>query len=722
MLREKTFGVIFTNPKLPILDYKTQDPKIVIGTLVEVPLGNRTALGVVWKEGSTKFLAKDLKSIIGSIGSLKLNGELISFLSKSHMYTLSPIQSFLKMAIQNLRFHKKESWNIFYKNNKIIRKLTNKQTEVVEVLKAFPQETASYKDITLKLKVNRSLIDSMVAKGVLRKIIVSKKTELIKAQFSKTLSKDQKIASEKIRKYMENNTFSPWLLFGVTGSGKTEVYLDAVSECLNKNKQALILLPEISLTVDFMERVKKRFGVKPGEWHSRLTLSKRRVVYKEVASGDLKLLVGARSAIFLPYKELGLIVVDEEHDNAYKQEEAPIYNARDLAVLRGSLSKCSVVLSSATPSLETWYNFKIGKYKKIDLRERYGKIQFPNIKLVNMNDEKLERDTWISPMLYKEIESTLQRKEQVLLYLNRRGYAPISFCTRCKQSLSCKFCSTKLVLHREKESYVCHICGYTTPLGTKCSECREYGHLIPIGPGVERIQAEIKKLFPKNKNIVLSSDFFSDKERMSEILDEIKSGEKEIIIGTQLVSKGYNFPFLKLVAVIDADMGLSAGDHRILEKNYQTIKQVIGRAGRFSNDSRALIQTWLPEHPIFQALLYDTGVGFLETELEQRKQALAPPFGKLISLILSGFYEEKLMEFGRELRSQFHLLQLTNCEIFGPALAPIPKIRKRTRVRLLIKTRSFEKLSQLEIRDWLKKVMIPKGIYFSVDIDPYSFY
>jgi len=279
-----------------------------------------------------------------------------------------------------------------------------------------------------------------------------------------------------------------------------------------------------------------------------------------------------------------------------------------------------------------------------------------------------------------------------------------------------------LVLHHEKNCYLCHICGSTEPTDTTCNECKEGSTLIPIGPGVERIQSEVRRLFPNNKSVVLSSDFFTDKEKMSEVLEGIRSGKNDIIIGTQLVSKGYNFPMLKLVAVIDADMGLSAGDHRILEKSYQTIKQVIGRAGRFSDGSSAFLQTWLPEHAVFQALLHDTGEGFLETELQERKRGGVPPYGKLISIILSGFFERALIEFGVDLKKQFNLLKLKNCEIFGPALAPIPKIRKKTRVRLLIKTRNFERFSQLEIREWLQKVVVPKGIYFSVDIDPYSFY
>ncbi len=723
MSEEKTFGIIFTNPKIPILDYKTNDVEIQIGSLVEVPLGNRVVLGVVWRDGSPEFQLGDLKSILRVVGTFKLSEEMILFLKKAHAYTLSPIQAFLKMTIQNLDFHKKERTDFIFENNSLrSKKLTQKQFEVVEILKKFPRKRASFKNIADKIKVSRSLIASMVHKGILIKLDEIKKNEIIKPKFSKTLSEKQKKASTMIRKDVAQNSFSSWLLFGVTGSGKTEVYLDAVSECLNKNKQALILLPEISLTIDFIERIKNRYGVIPGEWHSRLSVSKRRNVYNRIVSGELKILVGARSAIFLPYKRLGLIVIDEEHDNSYKQEEVPIYNARDLAVLRGSLALCSVVLSSATPSIETWHNFKIGKYKKIDLPERYGKVQQPSIKLIDMNEEKLRRDTWISPNLNREIESALERGEQVLLYLNRRGYAPISFCTQCRQSITCKNCSTKLVLHREKNCYLCHICGSTEPIDTNCNECKEDSKLIPIGPGVERIQSEIRRLFPNNKSVVLSSDFFSEKEKMPAALEGIKSGKNDIIIGTQLISKGYNFPMLKLVAVIDADMGLSAGDHRILEKSYQTIKQVIGRAGRFSDGSRAFLQTWLPDHAVFQALLNDTGEGFLETELRERKRGGAPPYGKLISIILSGFFERALIEFGVDLKKQFNLLKLKNCEIFGPALAPIPKIRKKTRVRLLIKTRNFEKFSQLEIREWLKKVVVPKGIYFSVDIDPYSFY
>ena len=371
------------------------------------------------------------------------------------------------------------------------------------------------------------------------------------------------------------------VIFGVTGSGKTEVYLNLASERIGKGEQVLILLPEISLTVDFKQRIMKRYGAIAGEWHSQLSLNERRSVFKNVANGRLKLLVGARSALFLPFKNLNLIIVDEEHDSSYKQEEAPIYNARDLAVLRASILKSQIILSSATPSIETWHNCKLGKYHIVNLLKRFGEVYEPRVTLIDMNVEETSKNSWISVPIINQIKLSLEKKEQILIFLNRRGYAPIAFCTMCRISLECKNCSTKLVYHKSKKCYMCHMCGYRVSETTECVKCKSSDNLIPIGPGVERIRDEVSKLFPDASSMIFSSDNLLRGEKNLEEMDKIKSGEINIIIGTQLVSKGYNFPHLKLVVVIDADMGLNAGDHRVIEKSYQVIKQVVGRAGRY---------------------------------------------------------------------------------------------------------------------------------------------
>ncbi len=723
MAFEKQFGVIFTNPKLPVLDYSTLDDSIEIGSLVEVPLGSKVVIGVVWSAGDTKFDHRRLKQIIGTINNIKLEPEFISFLKRAHAYTISPIQSFLKMAVQSLNFHKDQKVSISYKlNNSDHFHITPRQKELVTYIKEQPQSIAQYNKIKKDLGISFSVIKSLEKKGVLSKFVENKYTQ--ERIFNKPiiLNSEQRRAVSQLRISYMKNEFRTWLLFGVTGSGKTEVYLNLASERIEKGEQVLILLPEISLTVDFQQRIMKRYGALSGEWHSQLTLNERRRVFKNVVNGHIKLVVGARSALFLPFKNLSLIIVDEEHDASYKQEEAPIYNARDLAVLRASTLKSQIILSSATPSIETWHNCRLGKYHKVDLLKRFGEVYEPRVTLIDMNVEETPKNSWISVPMIDQIKISLEKKEQVLIFLNRRGYAPIVFCTACRISLECKNCSTKLVYHKKKNCYLCHICGYKAPEKTECVKCKSADNFIPIGPGVERIRDEISKLFPDASSKIFSSDSFSKGEKNVEDMDKIKSGEIDIIIGTQLISKGYNFPHLKLVAVIDADMGLNAGDHRVMEKSYQVIKQVVGRAGRYASDGKALIQTWMPRHPVLQALLEDHGEKFLNAELEQRIEANVPPHGKLISLILSGKNENTLMDFGIKLKNQFYSLNLQDFEIFGPAVAPISRIKNKTRVRLLIKSNKMTKISQIEVRDWLKNILVPNNVYFSVDIDPYNFY
>ena len=723
MAFEKQYGVIFTNPKLPVLDYFTLDENIEIGSLVEVPLGSKVVIGIVWNAGDTKFDHSRLKEIIGTVNNIKLDAEFIIFLKRAHAYTLSPIQSFLKMVIQNLNFHKAQKETVAYKlNNFNSIHITPLQKELISFIKEQPLRIAQYNKIKKSLGVSYSVIKSLEKKGVLSKVSENKYKQEKMSNEPTTLSPEQSEAVSQIREKYVEKEFQSWLLFGVTGSGKTEVYLNLASERIEKGEQVLILLPEISLTVDFKKRIMKRYGAMSAEWHSQLSLNERRRVFKNVVNGHLKLLVGARSALFLPFKNLSLIIVDEEHDSSYKQEEVPIYNARDLAVLRASTLKSQIILSSATPSIETWNNCKLGKYYKVELLKRFGEVYQPRVTLIDMNFEKIPKNSWISRPLIEEIKISLKKKEQILIFLNRRGYAPIAFCTVCKVSLECKHCSTKLVYHKTKNCYMCHTCGYKVSEKIECTKCKSADNFIPIGPGVERIRDETSKLFPDVSSQIFSSDNFSRVEKNLEAVDKIKSGEINIIIGTQLVAKGYNFPHLKLVAVIDADMGLNSVDHRVMEKSYQVIKQVVGRAGRYTSDGRALIQTWMPRHPVLQALLKDNGEKFLNAELEQRIEANVPPHGKFISLILSGKNECTLIDFGNKLKNQFYSLNLQGFEIFGPAVAPISRIKNKTRVRLLIKSSKLTKIPQIEVRDWLKNISVPSNIYFSVDIDPYNFY
>ena len=413
MVFERQFGVIFTNPKLPVLDYSTLDSNIDIGSLVEVPLGSKVVAGIVWCTGDTKFDHSRTKQIIGPVNNIKLEPEFISFLKKAHAYTLSPIQSYLKMAVQGLNFHKDPKLPIAYRlNSSNYSQITSRQKEIISYFKEQPKRIAQYKQIKNDLGVSSSVIKSLEKKGVLSKVTENKyKQEKV---FSEPiiLSPEQRQAVSQIREKYVKNEFQSWLLFGVTGSGKTEVYLNLVSECIEKGEQVLILLPEISLTVDFKRRIMKRYGALAGEWHSQLSLNERRRVFKRVVSGQLKLLVGARSALFLPFKNLNLIVVDEEHDASYKQEETPIYNARDLAVLRASTSKSQIILSSATPSIETWHNCRLGKYHKVDLLKRFGEVYEPRVTLIDMNVEETPKNSWISFPIIDQIKKSLKKKSK----------------------------------------------------------------------------------------------------------------------------------------------------------------------------------------------------------------------------------------------------------------------------------------------------------------------
>jgi primosomal protein N' (replication factor Y) len=537
----------------------------------------------------------------------------------------------------------------------------------------------------------------------------------------KTLSGDQAAAAATLRGALRDGGYGTTLLKGVTGSGKTEVYLEAVAEALRLGRQALVLLPEIALTSEFLARVEDRFGALPGEWHSGVSQTERRRLWRMTAEGGVQLVVGARSALYLPFRDLGLIVVDEEHDSSYKQEEGALYNARDMAVLRASLNAAQVVLASATPSLESWANAEAGKYRRVDLISRFGVAEMPEMAAIDLREEAMEVSRWISPTLAGAVGERIARGEQAMLFLNRRGYAPVTVCRACGHQIGCDHCDARMVEHRFLKRLVCHQCGETKPIPLACPSCGVEGRLAPVGPGVERLAEEVAERFPQARVAVLSSDLFGSARALKEAIGTIAEGGADIIIGTQIVAKGHNFPLLTLVGVIDADLGLHGGDLRAAERTFQLIRQVAGRAGRAERPGLALMQTHQPEHPVIKAILSGDDEGFWQAEADERRALGMPPFGRLAGIILSSPTLEHVFEVGNALARQAEPLHRIGAQVFGPAAAPIARVRGRHRVRLLVKAAKGAPL-QAAIRAWIGGVKLPTDTRLAVDIDPQSFW
>ncbi len=533
-----------------------------------------------------------------------------------------------------------------------------------------------------------------------------------------TLTKEQ---AEAARELLANTSdgFAVSLLDGVTGSGKTEVYFEAIAAALSRGKQVLVLMPEIALTSQFIARCEERFGARPAEWHSGVSAPLRGRIWRAVAENKAKLVVGARSALFLPFPDLGLIVVDEEHDQSYKQEERVSYQARDMAVVRGSLGGCPVVLSSATPSIESLVNASQGRYRHIRLGVRYLAAGLPAIAAIDMRANPPERGRWLSPVLVDAVAQTLARGEQALLFLNRRGYAPVTLCRKCGFKFECPNCSAWLVEHRFRRRLECHHCGTFVPIPETCPNCSAEHSLVPCGPGVERIAEEVAELFPEARRVLLSSDLTPSISDLRQTLREIEEREIDVIIGTQLVAKGHHFPGLALVGVVDGDLGLAQADPRAAERTFQLLSQVTGRAGREAIAGRGLIQTYMPEHPVIAALVSGDRDKFLEREIEARREATLPPFGRLASLLVSAGARDAAEAYARAVA--LAAPPAAKIQVLGPAEAPLSVIRGRHRYRLLVKSAREADL-QAYLRLWLSQVPKAKGdVRLTVDVDPYSF-
>jgi primosomal protein N' (replication factor Y) (superfamily II helicase) len=567
------------------------------------------------------------------------------------------------------------------------------------------------------------VIKGLVKLGVVSEEDAPKDTPypLLNPRGAVRLEGDQITAGDALVAAVAQGGYSATLLKGVTGSGKTEVYLEAVAETLRQGRQALVLLPEIALTAEFLTRVEARFGARPAEWHSGVTMTERRRLWRMVAAGDAGLTVGARSALFLPFQDLGLIVVDEEHDSSYKQEDGVLYNARDMAVLRAAITGCAVVLASATPSLESWANAEAGKYLRLDLGSRFGAAEMPRMQAIDMRAETLPGDRWISETLAAKVRARTARGEQSLLFLNRRGYAPVTLCRACGHQVGCDDCDARMVEHRFQKRLVCHQCGATKPVPLKCPACGVEGRMAAVGPGVERLAEEVAARFPEARLAILSSDLFGSARALKEQIAVIAEGGADIIIGTQIVAKGHNFPLLTLVGVIDADLGLQGSDLRAAERTFQLMRQVAGRAGRTAERTgEAWLQTHQPDHPVIRAILGGEEEAFWAAEAAERRAAGVPPYGRMAGIILSSPDVAQVFDFGTELARRDAPLRRIGAQVYGPAPAPVARIRGRHRVRLLVKADKTAPL-QAALAEWVAQLKLPANLRLAIDIDPQSF-
>ena len=718
-------AVLTTQPLDRVLDYRAPEGGCHLGAFVEVPLGPRRVLGVVWGTGRGDFDLAKVRYAARVLDVAPMREEMQDFLTRAADYTMTPLPAMLRLATRAPGLGDPPAMRRIYRLGEgLPDRMTPAREKVLEVLRDYGGLAFTLRELAEMAGVSTGVVKGLAAQGAVSEEDSPRDLPfpmLDPGQPGKALNDDQAAGAEALRAAVAKGTYGTTLLRGVTGSGKTEVYLEAVAEALRQGRQALVLLPEIALTAEFLTRVEARFGARPAEWHSGVTVTERRRIWRMVAEGGAQLVVGARSALFLPYRDLGLIVVDEEHDTSYKQEDGVLYNARDMAVLRAAICGARVVLASATPSLESWANAEAGKYDKLVLTDRFGAAVLPEMRAIDMRAETLPTNRWISPTLQRAVTQRITLGEQALLFINRRGYAPTTVCRACGHQIGCDHCDARMVEHRFLKRLVCHQCGETKPMPEACPACHVEGKLAPVGPGVERLTEEAQALFPEARVATLSSDMYASARALKAEIESIASGGADIIIGTQLVAKGHNFPLLTLVGVIDADLGLQGSDLRAAERTFQLMRQVAGRAGRAEKRGQALLQTHQPEHPVIRAILAGDEEGFWRAEAEERRQAGVPPYGRMAGIIISATEAQAAFDLGTHLARQDAPLRAIGAQVYGPAPAPIARIRGRHRVRLLVRADKGAPL-QAALGRWLGQVRLTGSLRLAVDIDPQSFY
>ncbi|MFV0320862.1 MAG: primosomal protein N' [Alphaproteobacteria bacterium] len=696
-----------------------------IGQIVWVPVGAQRLVGLVIGAGDNEFSGR-LRSPTEIIAFLPpMRKEMVDFLRWMSDWTMTPLNKIFKLALSSpdALNPPKEQKQLVYNTQFDAKDLrqTNARKHVFDLV----QQGDSWlpKELAEEAGVSLAVINTLEKTGALIPIAVESELKFNiaspKSEFQKVhLSAAQQMAADDLISAVQAHQFAPILLDGVPGSGKTEVYFEMIAEALKENKQILVMLPEIALSAQWLERFKTRFGVLPAIWHSELGAAQRRKTWQAVALEKAKVVVGARSALFLPFQNLGAIIVDEEHDGSYKQEEIVVYQGRDMAILRANKEHIPIVLSTATPSLETWVNYKEGRYSRLHLESRFGGQILPDIHLIDLEDNRPQRGQWISPILAEEIEANLATGEQTLLFLNRRGYAPLTLCYSCKSKIECPNCSTWLVEHRNRGRLLCHYCGFEQNIPKICPVCEKEDTLVSVGPGVERILEEVSERWPQARVSQASSDVLGSPQKAAELVAQIENKETDIIVGTQVISRGYHFPDLTLVGVIDADAALGGGDLRAAEHSWQLLWQVAGRAGRSTKEGRVYLQTHLPQNNVMRALVLHDRDLFMEREIKERKQIFMPPYGRLATLTLSDSDENRLYQVCRKFQKAIPTNE--HIHVYGPATPPIEKIRNRFRMRFMVMGPKDMRL-QPYIHLWLQQAALPSQTRMKIDIDPYNF-
>lgn len=721
---ENTVKVLLPLPLSDAYDYRVpQDMELVPGHFVVVPLGKRETVGVVWGAGSGEVPSAKLRDVIGVLPALPMADVLRRFVDWVSAYTLMPPGAVLRMAMSVLSALEAPKTELVYRpaalSEDAALKLTAARRRVLEQLKEGPAMPAA--ELAHLAGVGTSVVKTMASIGLLEAI-----ERTVRRSFPQpdglrdgpTLSPAQKAAADGLVEKVKAHAFSATLLDGVPGAGKTEVYFEAIAAALAAGRQVLVLLPEIALTAQWLKRFEDRFGALPSPWHSGLTSLERRETWRAIAEARVGVVVGARSALFLPFARLGLIVVDEEHDQSFKQDEGVVYNARDMAVVRARLESAPVVLASATPSLESVVNVETGRYGAVHLPARHGGHELATLSAIDLRREAPTRGHWLSPPVVEAMKQALAAGEQTLLFLNRRGYAPITLCRACGHGLECPQCSAWLVEHRFRRTLICHHCGHTEPPARDCKHCGAVDQFVACGPGVERLAEEALELFPEARLELFTSDSLMNRDEASAAVERMEKGEIDILIGTQMAAKGHHFPSLTLVAVVDADLGLNGGDLRAAERTFQLLYQVAGRAGRDGRPGRALIQTHNPEHPVMQALVSGNRDRFVTAELHDRRLAGMPPYGRLASLIISGPDPAAVDNVCAALARRAP--QQEGVTVLGPSIAPMALLRGRHRRRFLLKANRDIAVQPL-LHAWLQQIGLPGSVRLQVDVDPYSF-
>jgi primosomal protein N' (replication factor Y) len=715
--------VVLLTQAIGPLDYRLPDDMIAgPGSVVMVPLGPRKLPGVIWDDdvfGDEAIDASKLRAVLEIVDGPSLGPGLRRLINWVADYYLTSHASVLRMVLSSSAAFTATGTIIEYRRTGFEPARLTPQRAVA--LDALEGAQGLVRELAAEAGVSDAVIRGLIKAGAFEPVTISIDSPLPEplADFdTPKLNDAQQLAANSMVEAVRAGGFDTFVLDGVTGSGKTETYFEAVAEAIRQDKQVLVLLPEIALTAPFLARFEARFGVEPAVWHSNLRSTQRRRVWRAVADGSAKVLVGARSALFLPFANLRLIIVDEAHEASFKQEDGVRYHARDVAVMRGHFEGFPVVLASATPALESRHMVAIGRYKGLEIPSRFGAAKMPEIKAIDLTLDAPEAQHWIAPTLLKALEERVQRGEQSLLFLNRRGYAPLTLCRTCGHRFQCPNCTSWMVEHRLVRRLACHHCGHVMPPPEQCPECGECDTLVACGPGVERISDEVNRLLPNARTIVATSDTLWSPEKAAEFVSRVENKAVDIIIGTQLVTKGYHFPELTLVGVIDADLGLEGGDLRAAERTFQQIAQAAGRAGRGEKPGEVFIQTRNPNHPVIAALVAGDRDAFYDAETEQRKSAGAPPFGRFAAIIISSEDEREAIEAARAVGGAAP--QVNGMHVYGPAPAPLAMLRGRYRQRLLVHAQRSVEVQNI-IREWLGGLQFPRGVRVGIDVDPYSF-